>query len=97
MIRVLCNWSPVFNQGVWDAGNKKPHRLIGSEVSEISFVNQNPTAALLSSSAFTSSRMFKFRITGQNVLFVRTRVNGILDAVLECEFCRRGVTVATTR
>jgi hypothetical protein len=46
-------------------------------------VNQNPTAALLSSSAFPSSRRFVFRITAQNVLIVCTRVNGIFGARLE--------------
>src|ERR1043166_5509946 len=65
-----------------DSGNKKPHRLFVSGVSEISCVNQNPTAALPSSSAFASSRMFKFRITAQNVWIVCTRVNGIFPILL---------------
>ncbi len=41
-----------------ESDNKKPHRLIGSEVSEISCVNQNLTAAPLSSSAVSSSPLF---------------------------------------
>lgn len=77
---IVCR--PVSTKAFGIPGNKKPHRLIGSEVSEISFVNQNPTAALLSSSALASSRMFKFRITAQNVLIVCTRVNGIFAFVL---------------
>ncbi len=34
--------SPDFNQGVWDSGNKKPHRLLGSEVSEILVCESEP-------------------------------------------------------
>jgi hypothetical protein len=69
---------PGFNKGAGISGNKKPHRLIGSGVSEIPCVNQNPTAALRSSSAFSSSRMFKFRITAAKVATDCGRVNGIL-------------------
>jgi hypothetical protein len=50
--RPVSNKAPGFGQ------QKTPPPFTGSEVSEISCVNQNPTAAPLSSSAVSSSRLF---------------------------------------
>jgi len=77
MIFVFVTGRPCSTKAFGIRATKNPTAFYGSEVSEISFVNQNPTAALPSSSAVPSSRLFKFRITAQNVWFSIARVNGI--------------------